>query len=150
MNLELFCDLAIVTYIIINVTTCLLQWLARLTAVQEVPGSIPGYTLEIFLEVGLQGLELSPPSLVRTFRQLLDVRSSEIRLRKLKIRLTDMRFANYKAPCTVIWHQPLQSVLALRGCSATDLILLMYNICIHFKTNNIIRLAYLTTILEVL
>ena len=25
------------------------QWLARLTANQEVPGSIPGYTLEIFL-----------------------------------------------------------------------------------------------------
>ena len=25
--------------------------LARLTAIQEVPGSIPGYTLEIFLEV---------------------------------------------------------------------------------------------------
>ena len=24
---------------------------ARLTAIQEVPGSIPGYTLEIFLEV---------------------------------------------------------------------------------------------------
>ena len=25
--------------------------LARLTAIQEVPGSIPGYTLEVFLEV---------------------------------------------------------------------------------------------------
>ena len=27
---------------------CLVWWLARLTAIQEVPGSIPGYTLEIF------------------------------------------------------------------------------------------------------
>ena len=32
-------------------TACLVQWLARLTAMQEVPGSIPGYTLQIFLEV---------------------------------------------------------------------------------------------------
>ena len=36
--------------------------LARLTAIQEVPGSIPGYTLEIFL--GVQDLERGPPSLV--------------------------------------------------------------------------------------
>ena len=34
-------------------TTCLVRWLARPTAIQEVPGSIPGYNLEIFLEVGL-------------------------------------------------------------------------------------------------
>ena len=47
--------------------------------------------------------------------------SSEIQLRKLKLRLRDKRFANHKAPCTVIWQQPVQSVLALRGCSATDL-----------------------------
>ena len=43
----------------------------------------------------------------------------------------DTRFANYKAPCTAIWQQPLQSVLALRGCSATDLLFVcfkdMYN-----------------------
>ena len=45
-----------------------------------------------------------------------------IRLRKLKLRLRNKRFANHKAPCTVIWQQPLQSVLALRSCSATDLI----------------------------
>ena len=32
-------------------TACLVQWLARLSAIQAVPGSIPGYTLEIFLEV---------------------------------------------------------------------------------------------------
>ena len=32
-------------------TACLVWWLARLTAIQEVPGLIPGYTLEIFLEV---------------------------------------------------------------------------------------------------
>ena len=50
------------------------------------------------------------------------MRSSEIRLRKLKLRLRDKRFANHKAPRTAIWQQPLQSVLALRGCSATDLI----------------------------
>ena len=31
--------------------------------IQEVPGSIPGYTLEFFLEVW--GLERGPPSLVR-------------------------------------------------------------------------------------
>ena len=101
-------------------TTCLVQWLACLTAIQEVPGSIPGYILETFLKV--QGLERGVPSLVRTIGQLLDMRSSEIWLRKLKLRLRDKCFANHKAPCTVIWQQPLQSVLALWGCSATDLI----------------------------
>ena len=35
-----------------------------LTAIQEATGLIPGYTLEIFLEVS--GLERSLPSLVRT------------------------------------------------------------------------------------
>ena len=100
-------------------TSCLVQWLACLTAIQEVPGSIPGYTLEIFLEV--QSLERGPPSLVRTIGQLLDMRSSEIQLRKLKLRLRDKRFANHKAPCTVIWQQPLQLVQALQGCSATEL-----------------------------
>ena len=50
-------------------------------------------------------------------------RNSEIRLRKLILRLRDKRFANHKTPCTAIWQQPLQSVLALRSCSATDLIL---------------------------
>ena len=49
------------------------------------------------------------------------MRSSEIRLRKLKLRLRDKRFANHKVPCTAIRQQPLQSVLALRSCSATDL-----------------------------
>ena len=34
------------------------------SAIQEVAGSIPGYALEIFLE--LKGLERGPPSLVRT------------------------------------------------------------------------------------
>ena len=43
----LFCT--IVLYV--KTTTCLVWWLARLTAIQEVPSSIPGYTLEIFLEV---------------------------------------------------------------------------------------------------
>ena len=31
------------------------------------------------------------------------MRSSEIRLRKLKLRLRDKRFANHKAPCIAIW-----------------------------------------------
>ena len=50
------------------------------------------------------------------------MRSSEIRLRKLKLRLRDKRFANHKTSYTAIWQQPFQSVLALRGCSATDII----------------------------
>ena len=33
------------------ISTSMVYWLARLTANQEVSGSIPGYTLEIFLEV---------------------------------------------------------------------------------------------------
>ena len=49
------------------------------------------------------------------------MRSSKIQLRKLKLRLRDKRFANHKAPYTVIWQQPLQSVLALRNCSTMDL-----------------------------
>ena len=53
------------------------------------------------------------------------MRSSEIRLRKLKLRLRDKRLVNHKAPCTAIWQQPLQSFLALRGCSATDLKILI-------------------------
>ena len=61
-------------------------------------------------------------SLVRTIGQLLDVRNSEIWIRKLKLRLKDKHLANHKAPCTAIWQHPLQSVLALQGCSATDLI----------------------------
>ena len=48
------------------------------------------------------------------------MRNSEIWLRKLKLRLRDKCFANHKAPCTVIWQQPLQSVLALWSYSATD------------------------------
>ena len=51
------------------------------------------------------------------------MRSSEIRLRKLKLRLRHKRFANHKLHCTAIWQQPFQSVLALRGRSATDLII---------------------------
>ena len=44
--------------------------------------------------------------------------------------LRDKRFANHKAPCTAIWKQPLQSVLALRSCSATDLIFFSVGISI--------------------
>ena len=62
------------------------------------------------------------------------VRSSEIQLRKLKLRLRDKRFANQKAPCTAIWQQPLQSVLAFQGCSTTDLILILF-----FKVKNSVQ-----------
>ena len=49
------------------------------------------------------------------------MRSSEIRLRKLKLRLRDKRFANRKAT----WQQPLRSVLSLRGFNATDFIIII-------------------------
>ena len=52
----------------------------------------------------------------------LDMRSSEIRLRKLKLTLRDKRFVNHKAP----WQQPLQSVLILRGFIATDLFITIH------------------------
>ena len=71
-----------------------------LTAIQEVPGSIPGYTLEIFLEV--QGLERDPPSLVRAIGQLLDMTRSKIRLRKLKLRLRDKCLANHLTATTSV------------------------------------------------
>ena len=107
-----------------KVTTCLIQWLVglRLTAIQEVLGSIPGYALEIFLEV--QGLERGPPCLVRPIGQLLDMRSSEIRLRKLKLRLGDSAQLTTRPSFTAIWQEPLQQVLDLRNCNATDLILI--------------------------
>ena len=57
------------------------------------------------------------------------MRSSEIRLRKLKLRLRYKRFANHKVPCTAIWQQPLQLVLALRSCSAMDIIILWKGSC---------------------
>ena len=56
------------------------------------------------------------------------MRSSEIRLRKLKLRMRDKRFANHKAPCTAIWQQPLQSGLAFRSCSATDSFIIKINL----------------------
>ena len=77
-------------------TACLVQWLARVTAIQEVPSSNPGYTLEIFLEV--QSLEQGQPSLVRTIGQLLAMRSSEIWLRKLKLRLRDKALLTTMSP----------------------------------------------------
>ena len=33
----------------------LVQWLARLTTIQEVPGSIPEYNQEIYLRIGYRG-----------------------------------------------------------------------------------------------
>ena len=46
-------DLSIAMFYIglIIITACLVRRLTRLTDIQEVPSSIPGYTLEIFLEV---------------------------------------------------------------------------------------------------
>ena len=63
------------------------------------------------------------------------MRSIEIRLRKLKLRLRDKRFGNHKAPCTAIWQQPFQSVLALRSCSATDLFNFNWNIGHRYRNN---------------
>ena len=68
------------------------------------------------------------------------MRSSEIRLRKLKLRLRDKLFTNHKAPCTVIWqnefilqpfrhftyvttHSPTLLSLYLRHSSWAELIL---------------------------
>ena len=45
----------------------------------------------------------------------------QIWLTKLELRLRDKCFANHKAPCTAMLQQPLHSVLALWGCSATIL-----------------------------
>ena len=59
--------------------------------------------------------------------------SSKIRLRKLKLRLRDKRFANHKAPCTVIWQQILQSVLALQSCIATDLVFILFSKAKYFE-----------------
>ena len=58
--------------------------------------TIPSYTLEIFLEA--QVLERDPPSLVRTIGQLLGMKSSEIRLRKLKLRLRDNALLTTRPP----------------------------------------------------
>ena len=46
--------------------------------------------------------------------------------------LRDKSFANHKAPCIVRWEQPLQSVLALQTCSATDLFYFFPNI-VHYS-----------------
>ena len=82
--------------IIIIIIIIMFGMMVSMSVIQEVPGSIPGYTLEIFVEV--QGLEWVPPSLVRTIGQLLDMRSSEIRLRKLKLRLRDNALLTTRPP----------------------------------------------------
>ena len=79
-----------------DMTACLVQWLARLFTIQEVPGSIPGYTLEILLEV--LGLERGPPSFMRPIGQPLNMRSSEIRLRKQKLKLRDNALLTTMSP----------------------------------------------------
>ena len=116
-------------------TACLVWWLARLTASQEVPDSISGYTLEIFFWKYRVWNGVHPTSCEGNWIAIW-IGKSEIRLRKLKLRLRDKRFANHKAACTVIWQQPLQEILALRGCSAMDLLLLLlllllFKYCVH-------------------
>ena len=83
----------------------------------------PGFDSRLYSRnfSGSIGSGTGPPSLVRRTGFLLDMTSSEIRLRKLKLRLRDKLFTNHKAPCTAICQQPLQSILALRGFSTTDL-----------------------------
>ena len=49
------------------------------------------------------------------------VRSSDIRLRELKLGWGISALLTTRPPCTAIWQQPLQSALALLSCSATDL-----------------------------
>ena len=66
--------------------------------------------------------------------------SSEILLRKLKWRLRDKLVANHKAPCTAVWQHPLQSVLALWGCSVTDLI--QFNFILFYNMNLILYILY--------
>ena len=78
------------------ITVSVVQWLACLTTIPEVLGPISSCTLEIFLEIS--DLELGLLTLMRTIVQQLDMRSSEIRLRKLKLRLRVKHFANHKAP----------------------------------------------------
>ena len=95
---------------------------------QEVPGSIPSYTLEMFSRSVGSGTGSTQPCEDNWVATRYE--KQRIRLRKMKLRLRDKRFANHKAPCTVIWQQPLQSVLPLRSCSATDL----YYIYIYIYT----------------
>ena len=43
-------------------------------------------------------------------------------------------FLTTRPPCTVIWQQPLQSVLSLRSCSATDLYIIYgWTVCRYGK-----------------
>ena len=39
-------------------------------------------------------------------------------LKNTEIKVEGQRFSNYKAPCTFIWQQPLQSLLVLWSCGA--------------------------------
>ena len=53
------------------------------------------------------------------------MRSSKIQLRKLKLRLRDNALLTTRSPpYNTIWEQPLQSILALRSCSATDFLII--------------------------
>ena len=124
IRISSFIIIIIVIFIfIIRSYYCLLQWLAPVTAIQEVPGSIPTIPQNFFLEV--QDLERGAPSIMTTIGQLLYMSRSETRLRKLKLRLRDKRFVNHNAPYIVIWQQPLQPVLALQSCSAMDLLFII-------------------------
>ena len=86
-------------------TASVMQWFASQTTIQEVPGSIPGYMLEIFsgnIGSGTGSTQLREDDWVATW-----LRNSEIRWRKLKLGLRDNAIDNHKAPSTVTWQQPL-------------------------------------------
>ena len=72
------------------------QWLSSIINIQEVPGTISGHTLEIFMIV--QSMEWSTLSFVRIIEQLLFMRSSEIWLRKLTLRLWDNALLTTRPP----------------------------------------------------
>ena len=86
----------------------------NLTTIPEVQVPIPGYTQTIFLVIW--GVDEDSPSLFRTVRYLLDKRSSEILLRKLKLRLRD------NALLTTRPHALISYINLFSRCSVMDLI----------------------------
>ena len=75
--------------------TSLVWWLACLTAIQEVPGLIPSYTLQFFLEVWVWN-GVYPASWCRLGSYCL--RSSKTLIRKLKLRLRDKVLLTTRPP----------------------------------------------------
>ena len=92
--------------------------------------NVPGFDYRLYIRnfSVSTGSGTGPPTLVRTTEWLFDTRSSEIRLSKLKLRLLDICFANHRAPCILIWKQPIQLALVIRintssECSAQGQVL---------------------------